>query len=824
MNLFPCRIGLPALRIDVRIHHATPRVPTVFERILLELCDRFGGGDGRYNNISLERIFEDILGVVDPGPLVTPAIYELVSLDVLRCKSAVDSLDVLTLRDLEMTDRGRLMFAEDMLPAKSQENDEVVTYDPVRKRLLSASEEKAYRPHAPAVSLNASVFSEVFPEEQIRDQVLSGAYPWWSSASRIERLERRAIIVSWRDTPATVVVDRGALRIDFKDVDHTAYLNSLPAPEVYERFLSPLLGVATLPAEDVARLPLGDVEAIDNAHGIWLPIPQALSESNGNARYVLVDRSSHWLQWPCCAERRQAIIGFDPGATVEGATVTWNESSDGCLVVLKGVYPLSDVLVASDRVLVRGQRIQIKIGEEMMSCPLALRSDGTGADHRIASTLDMLAQILEDSGEMDADLVPLFWKTETDYCDRLVSRLISTARALGDALQFMRDRRRRYSEISGSVNAGIWDRCATAIVIAYMERTDHELTLDEVSDVANAIAQCRITTRECVTRIVVSVIAKVQCPVTLQDFEILRRIFKNGGLGWEVPYPSRIYTTEVLSSVAREFPHPRMAACFPGDNDFDKGISELVGLHVNLTALIGAQVLQGLASDDDYLTLLKRSDANMIFEKSEAWLRCYTHFMIHWPEMESLLSESLLAELRAKVERILVPMRKLVGGLDPRFHAVFIVDTSALIDRPELLKTLTSREFLVVSKRVIEELDDKKSNEELRPRIAEVTRLLQSFPEQQIHFCEGDMSLLSPDYRLKGDNLILSVAIRYRKHSPVIVTNDNNLTLKAKAEGITAMSVTEFEMRPRQVASAQVGPKGPTNNSQPTKKPPRRRR
>ena len=133
-----------------------------------------------------------------------------------------------------------------------------------------------------------------------------------------------------------------------------------------------------------------------------------------------------------------------------------------------------------------------------------------------------------------------------------------------------------------------------------------------------------------------------------------------------------------------------------------------------------------------------------------------------------------------------------------------MLDTSALLDQPRIMKIFRPDDYIVVSKRVIEELDDKKQDELLRPKVSEVTRALQSFPAHQIQFCDGDMSLLSPDYRIKGDNLILSVAVRFRKHLPILLTNDKNLTLKAKAENIETMSVNDLEKRIPQAPVKQI--------------------
>ena len=117
------------------------------------------------------------------------------------------------------------------------------------------------------------------------------------------------------------------------------------------------------------------------------------------------------------------------------------------------------------------------------------------------------------------------------------------------------------------------------------------------------------------------------------------------------------------------------------------------------------------------------------------------------------------------------------------------------MEQPDILRGFAANELAIVSKRVIDELDDLKRQEDLRPQIAKVVGNLQSLPDEQIRFEDGDMSLLGPDYRMKGDNLILSVAVRFRDHHPVLVTNGTNLSLKARAERLTAMSAGDFLRR-----------------------------
>lgn len=238
MKLSDFRIGVPLLRLETRIVHATPRKPTAFERVILGMTEQFGHNTS-FNNIPIERLFIDVLCVSDPGPLVTPTLSELMALDVIRCVGDIDALDTLILRDIEITERGQRMISEDMLPAKLMQNDELFYFDPIQQKILTESESKAYRSVKPKLSIDSSVFESVFPEEQIRRNVASSGYRWFSSASQIERVESLSVQILWKDTPCSVEVRSDTLKISSKNESLNNYLESIESDESYTRFIAP---------------------------------------------------------------------------------------------------------------------------------------------------------------------------------------------------------------------------------------------------------------------------------------------------------------------------------------------------------------------------------------------------------------------------------------------------------------------------------------------------------------------------------------------------------------------------------------------------------
>lgn len=57
----------------------------------------------------------------------------------------------------------------------------------------------------------------------------------------------------------------------------------------------------------------------------------------------------------------------------------------------------------------------------------------------------------------------------------------------------------------------------------------------------------------------------------------------------------------------------------------------------------------------------------------------------------------------------------------------------------------------------------------------------------------SDMSLLPNDFRKSSaDNQILTVALKFKKENPILLTSDNGLQIKAKGLKLTTITLKEF--------------------------------
>lgn len=127
---------------------------------------------------------------------------------------------------------------------------------------------------------------------------------------------------------------------------------------------------------------------------------------------------------------------------------------------------------------------------------------------------------------------------------------------------------------------------------------------------------------------------------------------------------------------------------------------------------------------------------------------------------------------------------------------IYIIDTNVFVDFPEIISKIESKYSIVLSAKVIDELDYLKISltEEQKRNVQKALRLInESIDKRGIKMEIADLSLLPNDFNKKSpDNLILTVALKFKEENPIMLTSDNGLQIKAKGLGVTTISLKEF--------------------------------
>lgn len=151
---------------------------------------------------------------------------------------------------------------------------------------------------------------------------------------------------------------------------------------------------------------------------------------------------------------------------------------------------------------------------------------------------------------------------------------------------------------------------------------------------------------------------------------------------------------------------------------------------------------------------------------------------------------------------------KIVGYIDPsKFEKprkeinknkqnLYIIDTNVFVDCPEIINKINTKYLVILSAKVLDELDKLKStldNNGKRQVQKALKSINQNIDKRDLKMEIADVSLLPIDFNKRSpDNLILSVALKFKSQNPILLTSDNGLQIKAKGLKITTITLKEY--------------------------------
>lgn len=124
----------------------------------------------------------------------------------------------------------------------------------------------------------------------------------------------------------------------------------------------------------------------------------------------------------------------------------------------------------------------------------------------------------------------------------------------------------------------------------------------------------------------------------------------------------------------------------------------------------------------------------------------------------------------------------------------YIIDTNVFINCPDILSKIDCKHKIVLSAKVADELDRMKVklSDKERKNAEKALRILNR-SDREVRFELSDSSLLPDDFDKRSpDNLILSVALKYKTRNPIMLTSDNGLQIKSKILQIPTISLKDF--------------------------------
>ena len=128
--------------------------------------------------------------------------------------------------------------------------------------------------------------------------------------------------------------------------------------------------------------------------------------------------------------------------------------------------------------------------------------------------------------------------------------------------------------------------------------------------------------------------------------------------------------------------------------------------------------------------------------------------------------------------------------------ATYVIDTNVFINCPDILERIRPQDRIVIPTKVVDELDKLKVtlSPKDKPKAESALRNLNSkYDTNRLRMENADTQYLPSDLRRNNpDNLILSVAMKFKNHNVILLTSDNGLQLKARGLGLRTQSLRDF--------------------------------
>lgn len=774
MKLGEISVPLPLYRIESDVTYHTERKPTVFERMVLRLCDP-GLHLPDKQNLSLLSIFRDQLGAGDVRELLEGCVSELSALGALPTRYALDTLKA-PLTELELTADGMQFLRSDSLPVRSRTVKVWHRYDPISDEVKPTQNDgvRLGQSDFGRVSIADQALRPQNPLSQVERAIAQETYDWKNPATVIDRIAPLVQPAGW-----------GERRLEISCSEDGALSASAPRDAALQRWLEQaqpelaweILFADALTSEPDSLLPIVDSSVLRDARTAC-PIAATKAEA---AR-----------AWLCIVAQGGAA------ADTTTPTIVLTSEVNAPELVANGKQPtaltlrvptpaeimtgfrslsLSRIDGANAQVEVAGN-FRIYWAGQPRSCSLSVTLSDQAATALWANLRRNLDVACEDSDDPRIAFMPVAWRDgnaigETVWpwlatrAEQPLDNLMMLVESAMQAIALWRPGRKDWSSA--------WEGSLAKAIDESLRYTPNQLEIEEVISLLAQIAQMLSADRAFPLQV-----ALLRHAAPMRALESLAKL--RSALPSTTEIPEELLSIK-LRQVWLEHALERKELKLYGPHAMQQPLQDIEKAVQNIYRSIGEQALEAAGTNQmDVRTLTPHAlDAVCTWRKAAESFHSLKISLPLWDVMNDAVESwnHLAQEKLAPVE----------AG-----HRIVVLDTSALMEHPELLQELRSNDIPVVPHRVLSELDGLKTSEDetrsVKARAA--IRQLDAATSSIRHATEYT-ALLPAEWDAKeSDHAILSAALFFRLNEVLFVSNDINLRNKAQSLGLKAQDSNSY--------------------------------
>ncbi|MGY3855137.1 PIN domain-containing protein [Aeromonas aquatilis] len=774
MKLAEISVSLPLYRIESDVTYHTERKPTVFERMVLRLCNP-GLKLPDKQNLSLLSVFRDQLGAGDVRELLEGCVSELSALGALPTRYALDMPEA-PLTELELTADGLQFLRSDSLPVRSRTVKVWHRYDPISDEIKPTQNDGARLSQSDfsRVSVAEQALRPQNPLPQVERAITQETYDWKNPATVIDRIAPLMHPAGW-----------GERRLEISCSEDGALSASAPRDAALERWLEQaqpelaweILLADALTSEPDSLLPIIDSSVLRDARTAR-PIA-ATKVGTARARLCIV------AQGVAAADATTPTIVLSSEVNAPKLVANGNQPTVFTLLVptptgmMTGFRSLSlpQVDGVSAQVEVAGNLRLYWAGQPRL-CGLAVTLNDQVATELWAKMSRDLEGACEHSDDPRIAFMSVAWR-DVDALGETVWPWLATRaeQPLDDLMALVEPATQAIGlwrpDKKGWKSA--WEESLSKAIDESLRYTPNQLDPEDVVSLLIQIAQVLSADKAVPLQA-----ALLRHAAPIRALESLAKL--RSALSSTTEIPEELLSFE-LRQVWLEYALERKELRLYGPHAIQQSMQVIEKAVQDIYRSIGEQALKAAGSNQmDVRTLTPGA-----LDAVRAWRKAAEHF--HALNTSSPLWDALN---KAVESWSLLAQDKLAPVEIGRRVVVF--DTSALMENPELLQDLLSDDIPVVPHRVLSELDGLKTSED-ETRAAKARAAIRQLDatSSRIHHATEYTALLPAEWDAKQpDHAILSTALFFRLNEVLFVSNDINLRNKAQSLGINTQDSKSY--------------------------------
>lgn len=808
MKLATMTVSFPVVEVESTVQIQVPRLPTVFERMVLRLCGPYQNHP-ELRNMTFLDVFQNRMGVSDAQTLVGPCLEELMMLGVLENPRSDNPMTV-PLAGWKLTELGHSLWLRKQLPGWPRDVSVTHIYDPLRDKLEPANDGAAARrarltPQPQTLHFEAEDFAVADLSSRVQGCLPTEKHDWWQSNIEVSSVRSNVVGTLWRNCEVQLDCDSaGVLSLCASgSSDIQSWLGASDAELVWQRVLSLAL---TAPHASDRR---GDLHG---AQAVWPLTQDADADDKVMGGRDVVLRVT-------CGQAEMPKVSGDLWIHLSPVIdeVKWRPQESGPdepMAVFPLPVALSDSLIgltlsrpgARPQAVTKGFATLFWAGQPR-DVRLAMVRDEQSSREIWAPLCAALESALYSQPDPALAAIPALWAPPETVMTRWLSRMQTQPllQLLSDGAGFQQALIGRLDTSDREWQPAFQRLLNDAARLAAVH-------LGAIVSSANLVAALKALKALGMTDVEDLQTQLLERLSPLEDLDSIREL--RAALGERFEFPITFFAESGLRALLEDaLSSAKLNLC--GPHAFERCLVQTRIAYDSVVRDIGVDAIDSCTEDvssASWLGILRRIRP-LALHSAKSWREASEGFRLVskgdkvWVGTKLERTDKAIKLWQSYFARFLLPAL-------PDDRLAVVLDANTLMDFPDLVGQMAPGELAVVPKSEMDLLvhlaQDKENAQAALALKAQLALQRLELARVPVRCESADLGLMPADWVDNHDNRILAVALRFRLSRVTLLTSDQSLRKKASAERLDSSQPLEYLKKCNN--QQWVGPRGNVYN------------